>query len=221
LGYGQQTVLNGLDRQLLPGQVVGLLGRNGAGKTSLLEALLGLRELQGGQVLLFGQHTARLDDGARARIGYVPQQSDLFDWLSPAQMLAYFRSFYPRWNEAKVQGLLSRWEIDIDKPIGRLFGGAVDEPAVWLVAAKQRDRRAAGARPCALPARGAGAGLGPLPGAGGGGCLADGRGGARHGERLCRVDAVDGFGHALAVMLTFVPSLLGPSWGWLAWRCIR
>ena len=61
-GYGTQQVLAGLDWQLLPGQVVGLLGRNGCGKTSLLETLLGLREPGAGTALLFGQPVAGLDD---------------------------------------------------------------------------------------------------------------------------------------------------------------
>ena len=60
-------VLKGLDWQLLPGQVVGLLGRNGCGKTTLLETLLGLREPQAGQVKLFGQDVLHLDDAARGR----------------------------------------------------------------------------------------------------------------------------------------------------------
>ena len=79
LGYRGRPVLQGLDWQMHPGQVIGLLGRNGAGKTTLLEALLGLRDVQAGTVRLFGQPATRLDDAARARIGYVPQASDLFD----------------------------------------------------------------------------------------------------------------------------------------------
>eukprot|EP01038_Epipyxis_sp_PR26KG_P018754 gene18754-26534_t len=108
LAYGNgPAVLKGLDWQLLPGQVVGLLGRNGAGKTTLLEALLGLRETQAGKAQVFGQAVAALDDATRARIGYVPQQSDLFDSFTANQLLRYFRSFYPRWNQAKVDGLMS------------------------------------------------------------------------------------------------------------------
>jgi ABC-2 type transport system ATP-binding protein len=127
---GGPSVLNGLDWQLLPGQVVGLLGRNGAGKTTLLEALLGLREPQAGTVRLFGQGAQVLDDTARARIGYVPQQSDLFESFTARQMLDYFRSFYPRWNTAKVDGLLSRWEIDLDRRIGKLSGGQQQRLAI-------------------------------------------------------------------------------------------
>lgn len=123
LGYGRQPVLQALQWRLQPGQVVGLLGRNGAGKTTLLEALLGLRDAQAGSVRLFGRPAARLDDAARARIGYVPQSSDLFEELRADELLSYFRSFYPRWNEAKVQGLLERWAVPRNTEIGRMSGG--------------------------------------------------------------------------------------------------
>jgi ABC-2 type transport system ATP-binding protein len=123
LAYGAKVVLDDLSWQLAPGQVVGLLGRNGAGKTSLLEALLHLREPTQGAVRLFGQPVHALDDQARARIGYAPQQSNLFEWMTPLQLLAYFKSFYPRWNDDKVNALLTRWAIDRDQPIGNLSGG--------------------------------------------------------------------------------------------------
>jgi ABC-2 type transport system ATP-binding protein len=133
------AVLSGLDWQLLPGQVVGLLGRNGAGKTTLLETLLGLREPQAGTVKLFGQDALLPDDATRARIGYVPQQNDLFEAFTPAQLLAYFRSFYPRWNEAKVDGLLSRWDIARDKPIRKLSGGQKQRLSIIRALAHEPD----------------------------------------------------------------------------------
>ena len=157
VAFGAQRVLDRLDWQLPSGQVVGLLGRNGAGKTTLIETLLGLREPDAGQALLFGHASQALPDDVRARIGYVPQRSDLFEWLTPDQLLAYFRSFYPRWNDAKVQGLMSRWDIARDKPIGKLSGGqqqrlsivralahepellVLDEPVASLDPAGRRD----------------------------------------------------------------------------------
>ncbi len=137
--YGNHVVLEGLDWQLLPGQVVGLLGRNGAGKTTLLEALLGLRDTRAGTALLFGQPVAGLDDTTRARIGYVPQQAELFEWLTPAQLLAYFRSFYPRWNAAKVEGLMSRWDIARDTPIAKLSGGQKQRLSIVRALAHEPD----------------------------------------------------------------------------------
>lgn len=157
LAYGPHEVLRAVDWRLMGGQVVGLLGRNGAGKTTLLEAALGLREPQSGSVKLFGGPVAAMSDIDRARIGYVPQHSDLFEGFSPNQLLAYFRSFYPRWNDAKVQGLMSRWEIPWELPIARLSGGqqqrlsiiralahdpdllVLDEPVAALDPAGRRD----------------------------------------------------------------------------------
>src|ERR1700744_1591724 len=157
VSFGKQRVLDGLDWSLPAGRVVGLLGRKGAGKTTLIEALLGLREPAAGQAQLLGEPALALGDDARARIGYVPERSDLFEWLTADQLLAYFRSFYPRWNTAKVDGLMSRWDIARDKPISKLSGGqqqrlpiiralahqpelmVLDEPVASLDPAARRD----------------------------------------------------------------------------------
>ena len=124
--FGGHRVLRNLDWSIAPGQVVGLLGRNGAGKSTLIECLLGLRETDGGTVTLFGEDVGNLSESARARIGYVPQHSDLFEWLTPFQMLDYFKALYPHWNDAKVSTLLGRWGFDAAKcqrPISKLSGG--------------------------------------------------------------------------------------------------
>jgi ABC-2 type transport system ATP-binding protein len=124
--FGSHQVLDRLDWEIRPGQIVGLLGRNGAGKSTLLECMLGLREIDDGMISLFGEGVARLSEPVRARIGYVPQKTELFDWLTPAQLLDYFKAMYPRWNDAKVEGLLSRWgfsEAMRNKPIKKMSGG--------------------------------------------------------------------------------------------------
>ena len=124
--FGAHPVLCKLDWQIAPGQVVGLLGRNGAGKSTLIECMLGLRETDSGRVTIFGEDVGDLSESVRARIGYVPQHSDLFEWLTPYQMLAYFKALYPHWNDAKVAALLARWGFDAascQRPISKLSGG--------------------------------------------------------------------------------------------------
>ncbi len=131
--FGSQQVLSGLDWNIAPGQVVGLLGRNGAGKSTLLECMLGLRETDHGNVSIYGEDVGNLSDEVRARIGYVPQKSDLFQWMTPRQMLDYFKALYPRWNEAKVEGLLARWGFDQDrcgKAISKLSGGEMQRLSI-------------------------------------------------------------------------------------------
>ena len=139
LAYSKKPVLKGLDWQLHPGQVIGLLGRNGAGKTTLLEAMLGLRDLQGGSVEVFGEPGLQLSNATRGRIGYVPQRSDLFEGFTANELLAYFRSFYPRWNTAKVDALLSRWDIARDQPIARLSGGQQQRLSIIRALAHEPD----------------------------------------------------------------------------------
>lgn len=124
--FASQQVLCNLDWQVDAGQVVGLLGRNGAGKSTLIECMLGLRETDSGTVTIFGEDVANLSEQARARIGYVPQKSEVFEWLTPAQLLDYFKALYPRWNDAKVNALLARWGFDAamcNKQISKLSGG--------------------------------------------------------------------------------------------------
>jgi ABC-2 type transport system ATP-binding protein len=124
--FQHKTVLSRLSLDVGQGQVIGLLGRNGAGKSTLMECMLGLREVDSGTVRLFGDDARRPSDATRARIGYVPQKSDLFEWLTPNQLLDYFRALYPRWNEPKVESLLGRWGFGPtarQQQISKLSGG--------------------------------------------------------------------------------------------------
>lgn len=121
--FGTQSVLKNLAWQIAPGSIVGLLGRNGAGKSTLIECLLGLRDIDGGTTNLYGENAALLSAATKARIAYVPQRSDLFEWLTARQMLAYFQQLYPRWNDAKVRSLMQAWDLPFDKVINKLSIG--------------------------------------------------------------------------------------------------
>lgn len=122
--FKPQQVLNQLDWEIEAGSIVGLLGRNGAGKSTLIECMLGLRDVEpGARIRLFGEDVRALSPETKARIAYVPQNSELFDWLTPRQMLNYFKALYPRWNEARVDMLMQRWDLSYDKVISKFSGG--------------------------------------------------------------------------------------------------
>ena len=130
--YPGKYALNGLDFAASSGQVVGLLGRNGAGKSTLLQAALGLCDIDSGSITVFGEHPSNLSECVKARIGYVPQQVDLFGWMTAAQMLEFVKAFYPgpRWNEPKVASLLKRWSIPSNLRIAKMSGGEQQRLAI-------------------------------------------------------------------------------------------
>ena len=88
-GYGRAQVLRDLSLRVEPGEILCLLGRNGAGMTTTMQAVMGLLPLMSGSVWLDGQEVSRLPpyQVPRAGIGYVPQGRRLFTGLSVAQNL--------------------------------------------------------------------------------------------------------------------------------------
>ena len=88
-GYGKAQVLRDFSLSIRAGEIVCLLGRNGAGKTTCMKAIMGLLPLMSGRVLLDGQEVSALPAHhvPRAGIGYIPQGRRLFAGLSVAQNL--------------------------------------------------------------------------------------------------------------------------------------
>jgi len=83
-GYGEAIVLPGMSLRLPDGQVLAVLGRNGTGKTTLINSIVGVTRRFGGSVTLGGRDvtTLRPDERARAGIGWVPQERNIFRSLT-------------------------------------------------------------------------------------------------------------------------------------------
>jgi branched-chain amino acid transport system ATP-binding protein len=88
--YGQRHVLRAVSLAVRPGEAVGLMGRNGMGKTTLIRTLVGLVRPRSGEVLIDGRDATRLPTFAIARqgIAYVPEGRGIFASLSVAENLA-------------------------------------------------------------------------------------------------------------------------------------
>lgn len=88
-GYGGGRVLNGVTLQLYPAEVLGLIGRNGVGKTTLMRALIGVLAVNEGELLLAQTDITFATPQRRARlgIGYVPQGREIFGGLTVAENL--------------------------------------------------------------------------------------------------------------------------------------
>jgi iron complex transport system ATP-binding protein len=124
---GGHRVLNGADLVLEPGEVVGLVGRNGAGKTSALRALLGLLPVAQGVAQLQGEDVRRLSSRQRAeRAGYLPQERRIA-WNMPAvEVVALSTPFLPG-PESRRRALGALRDVNADhladRGVGDMSGG--------------------------------------------------------------------------------------------------
>ena len=88
-GYGAETVLQGVDMQIAPGEIVAVIGRNGVGKSTLMRTLTGLLRPSAGTIRFAGRDVTAdpADKRARAGIGYIPQGRDVFPELTVRENL--------------------------------------------------------------------------------------------------------------------------------------
>jgi len=121
--FDGKPVLEDLSCEVLPGDVIGVLGKNGAGKTTLLEVLLGFSPATAGRIEVFGHESYGLPGAAKARLGFVPQQDELINQISVADQLRLVRSFYPNWDDALIDRLVRTWELDPAQRVGSLLVG--------------------------------------------------------------------------------------------------
>ena len=100
--YGRTVALAGLDADIGPG-ITGLLGSNGAGKTTFISLLLGLRSRDEGDLTVLGRDPATAGIEVRARIGYAPEHHDLPSELSAADFVRHLAEMHLLPRRAAVQ----------------------------------------------------------------------------------------------------------------------
>ncbi len=127
--YGDSHVLHGVSLSLKEGQVLALLGRNGAGKTTCISAIMGLVAPRNGTVSLFGETISGLPPEAISRtgVGLVPQGRRIFPSLTVKENLVIARqreSDDPKsWNLQRIFNLFPRLEERQQQLAGSLSGG--------------------------------------------------------------------------------------------------
>lgn len=128
--YGRKEVLKGVTFSAQSGQIIGLLGPNGCGKTTLIKILTGLIKDYDG--------VARIDNeepGAYTKsiVAYLPEKSYLPDWMRPVDALEYFADFYSDFDRQKAEKMLLRFGLDLKQKLKTMSKGQQEKLRLALV----------------------------------------------------------------------------------------
>jgi ABC-2 type transport system ATP-binding protein len=131
--YGRTAALAGIDLEIAPGRIVGLLGPNGSGKTTLLKLANGLLTPTAGQILIGGKAPGV---ESKAVTAYLPEQTYLNDWMTVSQLLSFFGDFYENFNREKACAMLGALGIKSEDRLKSMSKGTKEKVQLILVMAR-------------------------------------------------------------------------------------
>ena len=134
--YGAFTALDDLSLTLTGGQIVGLLGENGCGKTTLLKVLAGALSQYDGAVRI---HGLPVGPDSKAIVSFLPDASFLADRDTIEACIHLYRDFFADVNETKCRNLLQFFKLDADRRINTLSKGMREK--VQIALAMSRDAK--------------------------------------------------------------------------------
>ncbi len=133
--YGSKCVVDSLDLQIPRGSVYGFLGRNGAGKSTVIRMLLGMVHPTRGSAAVLGEDSADLSPEARRRIAYLAEGHPIYRWMTVRDAVMFTRAFYPQWNQTLLDQILDHFELSPRQKIRRLSNGQRAQVSLALAVA--------------------------------------------------------------------------------------
>jgi ABC-2 type transport system ATP-binding protein len=132
--YKDVTALDGLDLTVRAGSIYGLLGRNGAGKTTAIKILMGMVRPTAGHASIFGLAASEslASVAIRQRTGFVSDERDLYDFMTVAQLIAFTASFYPHWRADMAKRYVRSFDLPESRTVRALSRGARTKLALLL-----------------------------------------------------------------------------------------
>lgn len=121
--YGKIVALDGVDLEVSAGEIVAILGPNGAGKTTLIEIMEGFQRADSGDVHVLGADPGRAGRGFRERVGLMLQECEPEPYLTVAELLSLYLSYYPNPRSLPKLLRLVGLEEKADARIRTLSGG--------------------------------------------------------------------------------------------------
>jgi len=123
-GYKYKNyVLKGINLKIKRASIYALLGRNGSGKTTLIRTIMGFLQPDKGIVRILGRSPLKENHKILQRVGYVPENITVYDWLKVGELISFLKHFYPNWDDNYCYYLLGKFNISINEKIKDLSKG--------------------------------------------------------------------------------------------------
>ncbi|MBU3182002.1 ABC transporter ATP-binding protein [Clostridium psychrophilum] len=128
--YMHKKALRGLDINILPGKILGLLGPNGSGKTTFLKIAAGILHPSSGEILIDGQKPGVY---TKSIVSYLPDNEYLLKWMKVKDAVMYFKDFYDDFDVKKAKELLEFMNLDENDVVKSLSKGMKEKLKLTLV----------------------------------------------------------------------------------------
>ena len=132
--YRGKQALQDVTFNVAPGRIVGLIGRNGAGKTTALKAILGLTPYDG-ELRVLGLDPATQRDALMREVAFIADTAVLPKWIRVRQALDYVEGVHPRFERSKAEDFLRSTDIGLNSRVRELSKGMVTQLHLALVLA--------------------------------------------------------------------------------------
>lgn len=137
--YGRKLVYENLNINVGEGRILGLLGKNGAGKSTTINILNGFLEPRSGQCLIYGEDTQNLSPETKRRIGYLIEGHVQYSFMNVHQIEKFYSGFYPNWKRDAYFGLINKLKITPRQKISTMSCGQRAQVALGLILAQNPD----------------------------------------------------------------------------------
>lgn len=134
--YGSKSVLKDINLTIPRGKIVGLLGRNGQGKTTLIKLMNDLLTPTSGEVLVNGKH---IGVESKKIISYLPERTYLDKTMTLNDVVKYFKEFYDNFDSKKAFKLFNDLDLDINQKLSSMSKGMQEKVQLVLVMSREAD----------------------------------------------------------------------------------
>lgn len=138
--YGTGRVIySDLSFEVPKGRILGLLGKNGTGKTTTINILMGYLRPQKGECKIFGEDISNISPATRARIALLIEGHVQYSFMTIGQIEKFYSKFYPKWNRAAYYELMNKLHVSPNQKISTMSCGQRSQVALGLILAQNAD----------------------------------------------------------------------------------